>query len=33
MEKADSTWEKEIEQRAETKNYYSEKELINIIKQ
>ena len=33
MEKVESSWEKEIEQRAETKNYYTEKELINILKQ
>ena len=33
MEKAESTWEKEIEKRAETKNYYTEKELINALKQ
>ena len=33
MEKVESSWEKEIEQRAETKNYYTEKELISILKQ
>ena len=33
MEKADSDWENLIEKRAETKNYYTEAELINILKQ
>ena len=33
MEKAKSNWENEIEKRAETRNYYTEKELVNILKQ
>ena len=33
MEKAESNLENEIEKRAETNNYYTEKELINILKQ
>ena len=33
MEKAESNLENEIEKRAETKNYYTEKELIRILKQ
>ena len=33
MEKAESDWESQIEKRAESKNYYTEDELINILKQ
>ena len=33
MEKAKSDWENQIEKRAETKNYYTENELTNILKQ
>ena len=33
MEKAESDWESQIEKRAETKNYYTEIELTNILKQ
>ena len=33
MEKAKSDWESQIEKRAETKNYYTEIELVNILKQ
>ena len=33
MEKARSDWENQIEKRAETKNYYTENELTNILKQ
>ena len=33
MEKAESDWESQIEKRTESKNYYTEDELINILKQ
>ena len=33
MEKAESDWESQIEKKAESKNYYTENELIDILKQ